>query len=95
MDAVLGLSVTPSAVGLVLVEGQDADGSTVDGEAFEIVSGRHATPLQTSERAPAAVLRTTTSPEDDRRDTTTLVRGDVAATAAERRVAGGAVSSGS
>ena len=58
MDAVLGLSVTPSAVGLVLVEGQDADGSTVDGEAFEIVSGRHATPLQTSERAAAAVLRT-------------------------------------
>ena len=58
MDAVLGLSVTPSAVGLVLVEGQDADGSTVDHEAFEIVSGRHSTPLQTSEQAAAAVLRT-------------------------------------
>ncbi len=58
MDAVLGLSVTPSAVGLVLVEGQDADGSTVDREAFEIVSGRHSTPLQTSEQAAAAVLRT-------------------------------------
>ena len=55
---VLGLSVTPSAVGLVLVEGQDADGSTVDREAFEIVSGRHSTPLQTSEQAAAAVLRT-------------------------------------
>ena len=58
MDAVLGLSVTPSAVGLVLVEGQDADGSTVDREAFEIVSGRHATPFDTSEKAAAAVLRT-------------------------------------
>ena len=58
MDAVLGLSVTPSAVGLVLVEGQDADGSTVDHEAFEIMSGRHSTPLQTSEQAAAAVLRT-------------------------------------
>ena len=58
MDAVLGLSVTPSAVGLVLVEGQDADGSTVDLEAFEIVSGRHSTPSQTSERAATAVLRT-------------------------------------
>ena len=58
MDAVLGLSVTPSAVGLVLVEGQDADGSTVDREAFEIVSGRHSTPLDTSEKAAAAVLRT-------------------------------------
>jgi hypothetical protein len=58
MEAVLGLSVTPSAVGLVLVEGQDADGSTVDREAFEIVSGRHATPFHTSEQAAAAVLRT-------------------------------------
>jgi hypothetical protein len=58
MDAVLGLSVTPSAVGFVLVEGQDADGSTVDREAFEIVSGRHATPFDTSEKAAAAVLRT-------------------------------------
>jgi hypothetical protein len=32
VDAVLGLSVTPSAVGLVLVEGQDADGATMDRE---------------------------------------------------------------
>jgi hypothetical protein len=31
---------------------------TVDREAFEIVSGRHATPLHTSEQAAAAVLRT-------------------------------------
>lgn len=58
MEAVLGLSVTPSAVGLVLVEGQNADGSTVDREAFEIVSGRHSTPFHTSEQAAAAVLRT-------------------------------------
>jgi hypothetical protein len=58
VDTVLGLSVTPSAVGLVLVEGQDAEGSTVDREAFEIVSGRHATPRQASEQAAAAVLRT-------------------------------------
>jgi hypothetical protein len=58
VDAVLGLSVTPSAVGLVLVEGQGADGSTVERESFEIVSGRHSTPLQTSEQAAAAVLRT-------------------------------------
>jgi hypothetical protein len=58
VDTVLGLSVTPAAVGLVLVEGQDADGSTVDREAFEIVSGRHATPRQASDQAAAAVLRT-------------------------------------
>jgi len=58
VDAVLGLSVTPSAVGLVLVEGQNADGATVDREAFEIRPGRHSTPTQTSEQAAAAVLRT-------------------------------------
>jgi hypothetical protein len=58
VDAVLGLSVTPSAVGLVLVEGQDADGPTVDRNAFEILPGRGSTPRQTSEQAAAAVLRT-------------------------------------
>jgi len=57
VDAVLGLSVTPSAVGLVLVEGQDADGATTDGEAFEVRS-RGWSIAQTSEQAAAAVLRT-------------------------------------
>ncbi|HEX2285544.1 MAG TPA: hypothetical protein VHI10_12110 [Mycobacterium sp.] len=56
MDAVLGLSVTPSAVGLVLVEGQDADGATMDRDAF--LPGRRSNPLQTSERAAEAVVRT-------------------------------------
>ncbi|HJT96055.1 MAG TPA: hypothetical protein VJ777_29600 [Mycobacterium sp.] len=58
MDAVLGLSVTPSAVGLVLVEGQDADGATMDRDAFEVSSRRRPTALQTCEQAAAAVLRT-------------------------------------
>ncbi len=58
MDAVLGLSVTPSAVGLVLVEGQDADGATVDHDAFEILPGRGSSARQTSDKAAAAVLRT-------------------------------------
>jgi hypothetical protein len=57
VDAVLGLSVTPSAVGLVLVEGLDADGATVDRDAFEVRSRGHSTALQTSEKAAAAVLR--------------------------------------
>jgi hypothetical protein len=57
VDAVLGLSVTPSAVGLVLVEGQDADGATMDRGAFEVRSRGRATALQTSEQAAAAVLR--------------------------------------
>ncbi|MGZ8802099.1 MAG: DUF7159 family protein [Mycobacterium sp.] len=58
MDAVLGLSVTPSAVGLVLVEGQDADGATMDGDGFEVSARGSSSALQTSEQATAAVLRT-------------------------------------
>ncbi len=36
VDAVLGVSLTPSTVGLVLVEGREADGATVDHDAFDI-----------------------------------------------------------
>ena len=57
MDAVLGLSVTPSAVGLVLVEGQDADGATMDRKAFEVGVRGRCNAAQTSERAAAAVRR--------------------------------------
>ena len=57
MDAVLGLSVTPSAVGLVLVEGQDADGATVDRDAFEVGLRGRSSAVQTCEQAAAAVLR--------------------------------------
>ncbi|UUO03178.1 hypothetical protein M4D79_08660 [Mycolicibacterium novocastrense] len=58
MDAVLGLSVTPSAVGLVLVEGQGADGATVDREAIEILPTRRSSPRHASDEAAATVLRT-------------------------------------
>ncbi len=57
MDAVLGLSVTPSAVGLVLVEGQNADGATMDRDAFEVGVRGRSSAVQTSEQAAAAVLR--------------------------------------
>lgn len=36
MDAVLGVSLTPSTVGLVLLEGCEADGATVDHDSFDI-----------------------------------------------------------
>ncbi|AMO61260.1 hypothetical protein MPHLCCUG_02448 [Mycolicibacterium phlei] len=58
MDAVLGMSVTSSAVGLVLVEGQDADGGTVDRNA--IYPRRRSTPQQIADEAAAAVLRSET-----------------------------------
>lgn len=54
MDAVLGLSMTPTSVGLVLVEGHDADGATMDRDSFAVADGA----LETSEQATAAVLRT-------------------------------------
>ncbi len=57
MDAVLGLSVTPSAVGLVLVEGQDADGATMDRDAFDVGFRGRSSAARTSEQAAAAVLR--------------------------------------
>jgi hypothetical protein len=57
VDAVLGLSVTPSAVGLVLVEGHDADGATMDREAFDVGFRGRSSAVQTSEKAAAAVMR--------------------------------------
>jgi hypothetical protein len=57
VDAVLGLSVTPSAVGLVLVEGQDADGATMDRDAFEVGFRGRCNAEQTCQQAAAAVLR--------------------------------------
>ena len=38
MDAVLGLSMTPTTVGLVLVGGQDADGATMDRDEFAVTT---------------------------------------------------------
>ncbi len=58
MGAVLGLSVTPSAVGVVLVEGQDDDGVTLDGESFEVRRRGRSNAAETSAQAAAAVLRT-------------------------------------
>lgn len=54
MDAVLGLSMTPTSIGLVLVQGQDADGATVDRDTFAVSDDA----IETSEQATAAVLRT-------------------------------------
>lgn len=58
MHTVLGLSMTTTSVGFVLVEGQGTDGATVDHEAFEVDTSRGRTPVDTSEQVTAAVLRT-------------------------------------
>ena len=57
MDAVLGLSMTPTTVGLVLVEGQDADGATIDKDEFAVRGRGLVSAVNTSEKAAAAVLR--------------------------------------
>lgn len=54
VDAVLGLSMTPHSVGVVLVGGQDADGATMDGNAFDVRTDA----VDTPERAADAVRRT-------------------------------------
>ncbi|MGW4099430.1 DUF7159 family protein [Mycobacterium sp. NPDC004974] len=46
VEAVLGVSLTPSTVGLVLLEGSEADGATIDHDAFDI---RGYTPSRTGE----------------------------------------------
>ena len=46
--------MTPTSVGLVLVEGQDADGATMDRDSFSVAEDD----VNTSEQAAAAVMRT-------------------------------------
>ena len=38
MDIVLGVSMTPTTVRMVLVEGENADGITVDHDVFDVAS---------------------------------------------------------
>jgi hypothetical protein len=56
LDTVLGLSLTSTSVGWVLVEGRDADGNIVDHDDFEVPAGAGVPAVNTSEHASAAVL---------------------------------------
>jgi hypothetical protein len=56
LDTVLGLSLTSTAVGWVLVEGRDADGTIVDHDDFEVYAGGGVRAVKVSERAAEAVL---------------------------------------
>ena len=57
METVLGLSMTPTTVGLVLVEGDGADGATKGHDAFEVRRGGFS-PVTTSEFVAEALSRT-------------------------------------
>ncbi|WP_308474909.1 DUF7159 family protein [[Mycobacterium] kokjensenii] len=54
MDIVLGVSVAPSTVRMVLVEGENADGVTVERDDFDVKSG----PQDAPERVVSAILGT-------------------------------------
>jgi len=56
LDTVVGLSLTSTSVGWILVEGRDADGTILDHEDFEVASGGGVRAVNTSEQATAAVL---------------------------------------
>src|ERR1700739_3863030 len=58
LDTVLGLSMTPTAVGVVLVEGHGADGEIMDQAAFDVPTRRGAAAISTSEYVAGAMSRT-------------------------------------
>jgi hypothetical protein len=57
LDTVLGLSMTSTSVGWVLVEGHDADGTILDHDEFEVRTGGGARAVKTAKRVSAEVLR--------------------------------------
>lgn len=58
MDTVLGVSMAPSKVQMVLVEGENADGVTVDQDNFEIESTDDAAPSAGVDQVISAILGT-------------------------------------
>jgi hypothetical protein len=57
LDTVLGLSVTPAAVGWVLAEGHGADGTILDHQELTLRAGRGVRAVNTAEQVVAEVLR--------------------------------------
>jgi hypothetical protein len=58
LDTVLGLSMTRARVGWVLVEGQDADGATLDHDEFAVRNACGVDAVDNAEQVTAAVLQT-------------------------------------
>ncbi len=58
MDTVLGVSMAPTAVRMVLVEGENGDGATVDQDNFEVVGEDGAATLGAADRVVSAILGT-------------------------------------
>ena len=58
MDTVLGVSMAPTTVRIVLVEGENADGVTVDEENFVVTDGEDPTTFSAPDQVVAAILGT-------------------------------------
>jgi hypothetical protein len=58
MDTVLGVSMAPSAVRMVLVEGENGDGATVDEDKFEVDADDGAPTASAADRVVSAILGT-------------------------------------
>lgn len=58
MDIVLGVSMTPTAVRMVLVEGENADGITVDRDSVDIAGGPARAGADPADQVIAAILGT-------------------------------------
>ena len=58
MDTVLGVSMAPTTVRIVLVEGENADGSTVDEDNFAVAESEDPATLSAPDQVVAAILGT-------------------------------------
>ena len=58
MDTVLGVSMAPKTVRMVLVEGENADGVTVDEEKFDLPDGQEAANGSGTDQVISAILGT-------------------------------------
>jgi hypothetical protein len=58
MDTVLGVSMAPTAVRMVLVEGQNGDGVTVDEDKFEVPADDDAATVTAADQVVSAILGT-------------------------------------
>ena len=58
MDTVLGVSMAPTTVRIVLVEGENADGVTVDEENFGVADGEDPATFSAPNQVVAAILGT-------------------------------------
>ncbi|MGW4096375.1 DUF7159 family protein [Mycobacterium sp. NPDC004974] len=58
MDIVLGVAMAPTTVRMVLVEGEKADGVTVDHDVFDVTAGEDSATISAADQVVAAILGT-------------------------------------